>query len=186
MRNWTILYRVGIGILFGLLLLVACQSDDTPETATPTAAPPSAQTSPLSAQTSPLAAVSPLAAPIEVADGKSALAGWLVVQSTNEPLQREIIRLAAIYCPEELADGEDLTESCVWGLDNANSPSTFSDDTGFFQFDDLTPGRYVVMVGDIMGRYAFVEDEEDKPIVFETVANEVLNIGLLPVAYEPY
>jgi hypothetical protein len=166
-------------VLFGLLVLGACQSETpTPTpTAEPTATSEAIATSPLSASESPLSASeSPLAAPREIAAGKSVVIGRLFSTVDGQPLKREVVRLAEIYCPEGTAEDKKSAE-CVWGLDNAFSPTAFTDENGYFEFPEVEARDYALMVGDYIGKYAFLNDEDDRPIILTAPDGEVLDIG---------
>lgn len=190
----SILYRTILILLFGGLALGACGRDEETPTPAPPATPvvqesaptaqaPTAQVSPLSASESPLSAPeSPLATPAAIAPGKALVVGRLFSQGSGQPLNHAVVRLAEIYCPEGTKD-EDKSEECFWALDNAFSPSTFTDETGYFEFVDVEARDYVVMVGDYIGKYAFVEDDESKPIIVTAPADEVTVVGEHYVAY---
>lgn len=184
----SILYRTILVLLFSGLIIAACGRDEATPTpaapappaaqaSTPTAEPPTAQVSPLSAGESPLSAPeSPLSAPGAIAPGKALVVGRLFSQETGLPLNRSVVRLAEVYCPEGTKD-EDKSEECFWALDNAYSPSTFTDETGRFEFADVDARDYVVMVGDYVTRYAFMEDAQDKPIIVTALADVVTDVG---------
>jgi hypothetical protein len=175
--------QVMLLLLFGLLFVVACQQDSPPpapaatatrQPATPT---PAAQQSPLSASESPLsAAASPLAAPPVIADGKAMVVGRLISTKNGLPLNHAVVRLAEIHCPDGI-EPDEKQEKCFWALDNAFSPSTFTDETGYFEFKDVDALDYVVLVGDMIGEHAFVKDAEDKQIIFAALPNQVTDVG---------
>ncbi|RIK41058.1 MAG: hypothetical protein DCC55_13170 [Chloroflexi bacterium] len=184
-----VLYQSILLLLFGVLLIGACQS--TAETTPPPAPPaqentptpaaststPVAQVSPLSAAESPLAAAeSPLAAPGMNDQGKAMVVGRLFSQQTGQPLVREVVRLAEVYCPDDTKP-EDRSEECFWALSNAFSPSTFTDEAGYFEFLNVEARDYVLMAGDYIGKYAFMEDEDGKPIIITAPADEATNVG---------
>lgn len=180
--------------LFGLLLLVACSDREEPTPAppatntpaaianTPTSAPPptptvAAQVSPLSAGESPLSvAVSPLPTPLAIAEGRSMVTGRLLSQENSQPLVRSIVRLAEVYCPDETPD-EEKADECFWALDNAFSPSTFSDGDGIFVFEDVEARDYVVLVGDMLVKHAVVNDSEDRPILVAAPPGGLIDVG---------
>ncbi len=184
-----------------ILLLAACGGDDepTPTTAPATAAPTTAPAAP----ESPLQPESPLPSSNNAEDAQPATAsginpaamdytmaqpeiskseadtgtvvGRLVSTTTDVPLNHEIVRLAEVECPEDVAQESKRTE-CVWMLSNAFSPSTFTDENGFFTFNDVTPRDYVVIVGDMMNKNTKLADE-DGPFMWAAVGNEITDIG---------
>jgi hypothetical protein len=168
--------------LFGATILIACQGVDQPPAPAGATATPAGQVSPLSAAESPLAATSPLAVPSELAEGKSLVVGRLFSQGSGEPLNRGLVRLAEVYCPEGIND-EDKANECFWTLANAGSPSTFTDENGYFEFRDVEARDYVIIVGDLMGQHAFAYKDERDLYIFTARANEVTDVGEHHVNY---
>lgn len=187
-------------VLFVALLLAACGGDDepTPTTAPATAAPTTAPAAP----ESPLQPASPLqssstgnntpsvvsASAPEAADYTMAqpeipeskadmgtVVGRLVSSTTDVALNHEIVRLAEVECPEDVAQESKRTE-CVWMLSNAFSPSTFTDENGFFVFNDVPPRDYVVIVGDMMNKNTKLADDGG-PFMWAAVENKITDIG---------
>jgi hypothetical protein len=189
-----VLFQVVLLLLLGVLLLGACQGsaetppsppspENTPTPATNTPTPVAQTTSPLSASESPLsAAQSPLAVPEAIIDGKAWVSGRLFSLESGQPLNREVVRLAEVFCPEDV-QAEEKSEECFWTLDNAFSPTAFTDETGYFVFKNVEPHDYTVMVGDYVGRYAFVNGENGKPIIFTAPADETTDVGEYQVEY---
>jgi len=101
--------------------------------------------------------------------------GRLVSNTTDVPLNHEIVRLGEVECPEEVLPENKRTE-CVWMLSNAFSPSTFTDENGFFVFNDVDPRDYVVIVGDMMNKNTKLADENG-PFMWSAVGNEITDIG---------
>lgn len=190
--------RLFLTVLFGLLVLAACGGNEEPTPAptntpvaianTPTSAPPptptvAAQVSPLAAGESPLSAPpSPLPTPLSIGEGRSMVTGRLLSLQTNQPLVRAIVRLAEVYCPEGTLE-EEKADECFWALDNAFSPSTFSDSDGVFVFEDVEARDYVVIVGDMIVKYAVVNDSEDRPILVAAPPNDLIDVGERVVDY---
>jgi hypothetical protein len=193
------IHLVVLLFLATILGLAACGGDA--EEATPTPAPtstavpttaPAAPESPLQ-PASPLQSESPLdtsnvdtpaaaAAPTEARPpiptsqpGMGTVAGRLISSTTGAPLNREVIRLGEVECPED-ATVEDKRAECVWTLSNAFSPSTFTDENGFFTFNDVEPRDYVVIIGDMLGKNTKLADE-DGPFMWEATADEIVDIG---------
>lgn len=101
--------------------------------------------------------------------------GRLVSSTTGVPLNREIVRLGEVECPEDV-EPSDKRSQCVWTLSNAFSPSTFTDENGFFAFTDVNPQDYVIIVGDMIGKNTNVADENG-PYMLEAIADEITDTG---------
>lgn len=70
-------------------------------------------------------------------------------------------------------------------LDTANGPVVQSAEDGFFVFEDIVPGEFVLVLGDPMDQSYIVPNEQDFPRIFSLTAGEVLDIGLLDVPFAP-
>lgn len=107
--------------------------------------------------------------------GKGTVTGRLVSSTSGTPLNHEVVRLAEVTCHEGVKE-EDKRKECVWMLSNAFSPSTFTDENGFFTFNDLEPMEYVVIIGDMIGKNTKLKDDNG-PFMWEAPADEVVDIG---------
>ncbi len=116
-------------------------------------------------------------------EGKSAVKGKLFSTVSNAPLPDAVVRLAEVYCPGDLEEGASKRDACVWALDDAFSPSTFTDAEGIFVFEGVEARDYVLLVGDVMTRYVMLKDAEDKPLMWEAPAGQAIDIGEYQVNY---
>lgn len=145
---------------------------------------PAAPVSPLSKPVSPLA--TPAAAPSGVVPaskpGTASVAGRLISKITGQPLDHVVVRLAEIYCPSGV--GKAVVRSkCVWSLDDAFSPSTFTDANGYFVFMDVHPRDYIVLIGNMVMKYAIIKDNQNQPMMWTADANKIVKIGEFTVDY---
>ena len=164
------------------ILLVACTPSDVEPDATAIETP---FTSPLNVQ-NPF--VSPLQEPVitndsSIDDGRAVVKGRLWSSITNQPITNAVVRLAEIYYGTK--EQEEQKTGGVFALDNAFSPSTFSDDQGYFTFTDVEARDYVVLVGDVLGDWALgLDDSKEKPKVWTAVEQSVTDIGEIYLDYE--
>jgi len=115
--------------------------------------------------------------------GLGAVKGRLISLPLNGPLADAVVRLAEVYCPDELAADADKSEACIWALDNSFSPSTFTDDNGDFVFTEVPPRDYVLLVGDMITRYAMLKDRANKPLMWAVPADQAIDIGEYQINY---
>lgn len=120
---------------------------------------------------------------LEIKEGASALRGRLISIPHNGPLTDAVVRLAEVYCPGDLPEGASKRDACIWALDDAFSPSTFTDDNGNFLFENIEARDYVLIVGDRVTRFAMLEDKENKPLMWAAPANQAIDIGEYQVNY---
>jgi hypothetical protein len=88
------------------------------------------------------------------------------------PLGRTIVRLAKVFWNEDHSDG-------AYVLEGATSPSTVTDNDGFFAFANIAPGDYVVVVGNVNAQYQIISDPDGKPIIHTVAADSTLDVGTL-------
>lgn len=107
--------------------------------------------------------------------GTGTVTGRLVSLTTGAPLNNEVVRLGEVTCHDGVKS-ENKRAECVWLLSNAFGPSTFTDQNGYFAFNDLKPMDYVVIIGDMYGKNARLKDENG-PFMWEAPADKVIDIG---------
>lgn len=120
---------------------------------------------------------------LAIKEGTGAVRGKLISTVINAPLPDAVVRLAEVYCPGDLEADADKREACVWALDDAFSPSTFTDAEGSFVFESIEARDYVLLVGDMMTRYVMLKDAEDKPLMWTVPADQAIDIGEYHVNY---
>jgi hypothetical protein len=77
-----------------------------------------------------------------------------------------------------------VRSKCVWSLDNAFSPTTFTDTNGYFAFTNVKPrDYYVVLIGDLVMKYTIIRDNENQPMMWTVEADKVIQIGDFTVDY---
>lgn len=109
--------------------------------------------------------------------GKSNLRGYLV-DGNGLPLRNTTVRLAEVYRESE------NSENGAYLLDTAFSPGTITDASGFFLFQNIEPGEYVLVVGDIENnKYEIISQQNGLPRVWLTIADQVMDIGIIKVNY---
>lgn len=179
--------RFALAGLAGVLLLFLASCAPVPTV--PPTAPVSPQPTPAdlttpAPQDSPLATPTETAAAVEVtpAAGKGALTGRLIDLATNAPLARQSLSLPSVICPSGVSE-EEKRDKCVFGVDEAFDPSTLTDDSGIFVFKDLTPGEYVMLVGNPATKYTILSNDEKLPLVWKAEADKVINVGDLVVDF---
>jgi hypothetical protein len=107
---------------------------------------------------------------------KSTLAGQVVSNNNQAPIQRTVVQLAQIY-------RDTKTNEAVYALDLARAPGGFTDENGHFAITDVPPGEYAIMVGDYYGVNDIVR-EGNNARIFKTEAGKALNIGVVQVKPE--
>jgi hypothetical protein len=155
---WLSLWLLG-------LLLVGCQNE-----------------TPLETLPAPTFDASVVVFPTVIAptDGTSAITGFVTSLETGLPVPQVAVQLAEVY-------REDDTDEGIFVLDYAQSPYTETNDQGWFAFQGLPPGEYVLVVGLVESNdYYIVPEESGKPKVWTAVANSVTDVGHIvsdPIQY---
>lgn len=90
------------------------------------------------------------------------------------PLESVIVRLATVHWNEDRSSG-------VFALEGATAPSAVTSPDGTFVFEDLQPGDYVIVVGDVMGEHVIISGPNGKAKIYTTVGGQALNVGVLEV-----
>jgi hypothetical protein len=88
------------------------------------------------------------------------------------PLGHTIVRLAKVFWNDQHTDG-------AYVLEGASSPSTVSDNDGFFAFANIMPGEYVVVVGNVNAQYEIISHTDGKPVIYTVAADATLDVGTL-------
>ncbi len=186
------LHRITSAAVLGILILALAACSGTRVPVVPATVP----VSPLPVKPAPsvqpeatsLSAESPLATPpaaVEVAAptpgaGKGGVAGRLIDYKTGQPMANQNLSLPSIVCPPGVAE-ENKREECVYAIDDAFDPSTLTDQQGRFVFNDVTPGDYVLLVGNRMTKSTVLADDASRPLMWKVAADEVLKLGDLLV-----
>ena len=98
---------------------------------------------------------------------KSIIHGRLL-SPEQTPLDGLVVRLAQVY-----RFGDDQG---TFVLDEAQSPSTISQEDGQYLFLNISPGEYVLFIGKLHADYKIVAEADETPIVYEVGPGEILKI----------
>lgn len=131
--------------------------------------------------------VSPIATPQSVPairstplPDKTSITGKIVSTGglTQQPLAKTIVRLARVYWNSDKTDGAVV-------LDGASSPSSITNDTGEFYFDNVEAVDYAVVVGDAEVKSVIVSQPDGSARVVTGVSGKIVEVGVLEVPYAP-
>lgn len=104
----------------------------------------------------------------------SAVVTGKVTAMANKPYGGEYVFLAQV-------NFNDKGEGAFF-LDTIRSPATQADENGYFQFKNVSPKKYVVIVGDPTGNSVVVTEPGSlNPIIWDVEADKVLDVGVLKV-----
>lgn len=96
----------------------------------------------------------------------------VIVDQQNNPISDVVVRAAVVVWNEDRTAGNFI-------LDGSQSPSTISDDKGFFILMNIIPQEYVLIVGDIDVDPVVIpeSDGSNKAKIFIPIINEILDVG---------
>mgnify|MGYP001101878814 CR=1 FL=1 len=103
-----------------------------------------------------------------------------IVNVKGEFQPHVIVRLAEVVRGIEGRGGAFI-------LDTAHSPSTFTDDVGYFIMSNIKGAEYVIVIGDIeiTGIYEIIPQEDGTARVFNMPADQVTNVGDITITIQP-
>ena len=109
--------------------------------------------------------------------GKATTIGQIKHQD-GSPFSDVIVRLANVARDAEGKGGAYI-------LDIARSPSTYSDAYGYFIIQNIDPGEYVVVIGDveIPQLYEVVQESNGDAKVWSFPTDQVTDVGVLTVSF---
>lgn len=116
---------------------------------------------------------------IPTSNSDKAVFAGRVVDMSGTPISNLQLRLAEVY------RSEDESSDGAYILDTAFSPGAISDENGYFVFSNIEPMEYVLVLGNPEKVYEIITDESGKAKVWETEANQVLDIGELKTDFDP-
>lgn len=110
--------------------------------------------------------------------GKATVTGQVFSLKTNAPLGNTVVRLAEVHREGERG---------AFLLDTAFSPGDITDEQGYFIFENVEPGEFVLVVGnvEVYKGYVIIPEESGKPRVYEFEAGKIQDLGELTVDLEP-
>lgn len=71
----------------------------------------------------------------------------------------------------------------VYALDTSSNPYTLTDENGYFLFEDIEPGEYILFIGDPMTKFEIVTDKNGEAKVWEIIANETNDLGVISIEF---
>lgn len=110
---------------------------------------------------------------------ESAMVGQVISMAGREsvPLPNTEVRLADVFWNDDKSDGAFM-------VDESSSPTTFTDQDGFFFFENLKPRDYVLVVGDLYSKNVILAHPNGNAIIYTTKPGEKLDIGPIEVDLE--
>jgi hypothetical protein len=101
-----------------------------------------------------------------------------VMQIQGYPMADTIVRLADVARGAEGRGGAYI-------LDTAHSPGTWTDKDGFFSFENVKSGEYVIVVGDVedTGVYEIVNETNGQAKIWTIPVDKVTDVGVLTVSF---
>jgi hypothetical protein len=105
---------------------------------------------------------------------KASIAGVLMLQSENgsEPVPNAILYLA------ETIEDESGVEAFA-ALDRVNSPKAITDENGEFDFFDVSPGQYGLVLDRIVNSYLLLHPGEQEVILIVAERGKAVDLGTL-------
>lgn len=109
--------------------------------------------------------------------GKATVTGRLLSINSGEPYKDVIVRLAEVY-QNEVGDR-------AFALDMAFSPIAFTDQDGYFVFENIEAREYVFIVGDPLARSIIpTQTSDQKPKAWSFPADQITNMGEIKVDFD--
>jgi hypothetical protein len=101
-----------------------------------------------------------------------------VMQTQGYAMADTIVRLADVARGAEGRGGAYI-------LDTAHSPGTRTDKDGFFLFENVKAGEYVIVIGDVedTGVYEIVKETNGQAKVWNLPVDKVTDVGVLTVSF---
>ena len=152
-----------------LAVLTGCQVSPLIETVeTPGVTPGAVDVTPVATASLPAG---------EPETGKSTVTGQVITEKTNLPLTNIVVRLAEVH-----RDGEEG----AFLLDTAFSPGDITDEAGYFTFENIEPGEYVLVVGnvEVYGGYVIIPEDSGRPLVYNFETDQLTDLVKLIVDLE--
>ena len=106
--------------------------------------------------------------------GKAVVSGQVLSNTNRQPIKNTVVYLAQVH-------HDEASNQAVFALDLAYSPGAKTDDNGFFNFADITPNEYVLVVGDFYGENDIVREENGNARVYKAEGGKTLDIGAVQV-----
>lgn len=124
----------------------------------------------------------PVASPTPPAPPEAGLATVIgrIVNPDGASMPRVIVRLAEVVRGVEGRGGAFI-------LDVSTSPSTFTDNDGYFIIPNIKGTEYVIVIGDveITGIYEIIPQADGKARVFNMPADQVTDVGEITTTINP-
>lgn len=111
-----------------------------------------------------------------LAPDTSAITGQLTRSGTQTPISDTTVWLGRVFWNEQRTDG-------AFAIEAAAGFSAVTDSTGRFYITGVTPGEFVIVVGDLEGQYEVVSepDDPDKALVVALLPGKILEVNELIV-----
>lgn len=108
-------------------------------------------------------------------EGKAGAVG-ILHDHLNKPVENEVVRLALVIW------NDDHTEA-GFVIDGANSPSSLTTEKGEFNFLDISPGEYVLVIRNVDDNPIVIPTEDNNNVakIFVLNANEVIELGVITI-----
>jgi hypothetical protein len=103
--------------------------------------------------------------------GEAVVTGKVFSTTTNQPLKTQVW----------LAEVHRQGDQAVYVLNAVSSPGIYSDETGVFVLENITPQEYVIVVGNPEGQNEVINDDAGKPKVWNVPAGQIYDVGELKV-----
>ena len=103
-----------------------------------------------------------------------------LINPEGEFMPRTIVRLAEVARGVEGRGGAFI-------LDVAHSPSTFTDEFGYFIMPNIKASEYVIVIGDVelTGIYEIIHEADGKARVYNMPADQITDVGNITTTIQP-
>lgn len=107
-------------------------------------------------------------------NGKATVTGKVidVTSGSNTPMKDTLLRLAKIF-----GEGEEA----IYAFNESDSPGTYSDEEGFFVFENIEPGPYALLFTDANGGYRTILETSEKIVTIEALVDEISDFGEIKI-----
>ena len=108
--------------------------------------------------------------------GLATLYGKVISKNSNS-LEGTPVRLAKVYYSEDA--------EAVFILEGASSPGSFLSKEGLFVLSNISPGDYVIVIGDPYTLYEIITEPNGQAKIYKVKENDILNVGEVRVENIP-